>query len=233
MGMLFTILYILGAENLHGQSDTLFSRHIWTCLLALVCAIVILLLSMFWKFVVWIAWLLYSYFLYEFVSEAQEEGWSWLWAGCISITTDIEVFQVSFHYVLHNCSSRIKPTTKSVWWGLLPSTAPGMSPICFNQITEGGFLSSGWFVTDGALRAPRSSATSSPSQCSRPAPAQCSPAVVPGWGRHTCGRDLQEALLGPLSLLSSWISVPSSLFLPACAKLLLPAPAGCDLPLLW
>lgn len=64
-------------------------------------------------FSVCITWLLYSYFLYVFVPEAQEKGWTW--AGCISISTDIEVFQVSFHYDLHNCSSRIKPTTKSDW----------------------------------------------------------------------------------------------------------------------
>lgn len=62
-------------------------------------------------FSVCITWLLYSYFLYVFVPEAQEKGWTW--AGCISISTDIEVFQVSFHYDLHNCSSGIKPTTKS------------------------------------------------------------------------------------------------------------------------
>lgn len=38
---------------------------------------------------------------------------------------------------MHNCSSRIKPTIKSDWW-LLPSATLGMSPICFNWVTEWG-----------------------------------------------------------------------------------------------
>lgn len=72
-----------------------------THLLALVCAIVILLSIVLdtWKeiiFSVCLTWLFCSYFVYVFVSEAQEKGWSWLWAGYISLSTDIKVFQVTF-----------------------------------------------------------------------------------------------------------------------------------------
>lgn len=144
-------------------------------------------------FSVCVTWLLCGYFVYIFVSEALEKGWSWIWVGCDGTHTDLKAFQVPSHYVLHNCSGL----------SLLPNQTGEVCLLLQHRACHQRVLSR---LQSGVLEYPLIWYCRGPEstkklchlfplpKCSRPPLAWCSPAA---WGQAAVGRAVHESCKEP------------------------------------